>query len=203
MNCVKTERCRNGESGGRGCLHRDRLHQLQLRVEGGVFSSANERGADVLGAEIAANNYDLGELLAGLMDAGELRNELQPQSLKLAYQAPCHLKSQGIGRPWLRLLRSVPGVEVVEMKADCCGMAGTYGLKREKYRISMNIGRELFERIGEYKPAAVVTECGTCQMQIEHGTGLKALHPAEIFYAACRPPTIAPPPFGPRAGQVA
>ncbi len=134
--------------------------------------------------KLASNTFDLGELLSGLLDAGELRTDFRPMHVKLAYHAPCHLKSQGIGRPWLRLLRAVPGVEIEEMKADCCGMAGTYGFKNEKYQISMDIGRELFERIKKYKPDAVVTECGTCEMQIEHGTGLRAIHPAEVLYDA-------------------
>jgi len=134
--------------------------------------------------KIATNTYDLGELLAGLLDAGQLRTDFRPRTLKLAYHAPCHLKSQGIGRPWLRLLRAVPGIEIEEMKADCCGMAGTYGFKNEKYQISIDIGSELFERIKVYKPEAIVSECGSCQMQIEYGTGLKALHPVEILHAA-------------------
>jgi len=145
---------------------------------------SNGTGLAASAKKIAANTWDLGELLVALLDAGELRNDFRPQPMKLAYHAPCHLKSQGIGRPWLRLLRMVPGIEIEEMKADCCGMAGTYGLKKEKYQISMDIGRELFERIQEYKPNAVITECGTCQMQIDHGTGLKVLHPAEVLYAA-------------------
>jgi len=136
--------------------------------------------------KIAANTYDVGELLLELLDAGELRTDFQPNNVKLAYHAPCHLKSQGIGRPWLHLLREVPGVQIDEIKADCCGMAGTYGFKNEKYQISMDIGRELFERIKEYKPDAVVTECGSCQMQIEHGTGLNVLHPAEVLFTAYR-----------------
>jgi glycerol-3-phosphate dehydrogenase subunit C len=138
--------------------------------------------------KIASNTYDLGELLTELLEAGQLRTEFRPRPVKLAYHAPCHLKSQGIGRPWLRLLRAVPGIEIEEMKADCCGMAGTYGFKKEKYQISIDIGRELFERIKAYKPDAVVSECGSCQMQIEHGTGLKSLHPAEILCAACLTP---------------
>ncbi len=136
--------------------------------------------------KIASNTYDLGELLAELLDAGQLRTDFRSKTVKLAYHAPCHLKSQGIGRPWLRLLRAVPGVEIEEMKADCCGMAGTYGFKGEKYQISIDIGSDLFARIQAYKPDAVVSECGSCQMEIEHGTGLKALHPAEILYAACQ-----------------
>ena len=153
----------------------------------GEYSYLPENGTLAASArKIASNTYDLGELLTGLLDAGQLRTGFRPTPMKLAYHAPCHLKSQGIGRPWLRLLRTVPGIEIEEMKADCCGMAGTYGFKNEKYQISIDIGRELFERIKEYKPDAVVSECGSCQMQIEYGTGLTALHPAEILYAACQ-----------------
>ena len=34
------------------------------------------------------------------------------------------------------------------MNARCCGIAGTYGLKAEKYEIAMNVGRSLFEQVG-------------------------------------------------------
>jgi glycerol-3-phosphate dehydrogenase subunit C len=125
-------------------------------------------------------------LLSGLLDEGKLNTDFKTLNLKLAYHAPCHLKSQGIGRPWLRLLRAVPGIEIEEIKADCCGMAGTYGFKKEKYSISMGIGRELFEGIKAYQPQAVITECGSCQLQIEHLTQLRTLHPAEILHAAYR-----------------
>ena len=150
------------------------------------YSHVSSNGAGIAAGarKIATNTYDLGELLTGLLDAGELRTDFQSVTMKLAYHAPCHLKSQGIGRPWLRLLGAVPGVEIEEKKADCCGMAGTYGFKNEKYQISMDIGRELFDRIKGYEPDAVVTECGSCQMQIEHGTGLKVLHPAEVLHSA-------------------
>jgi glycerol-3-phosphate dehydrogenase subunit C len=134
--------------------------------------------------KMSQKSYDLGEFLAGLLDTGKLNTDFVATHRRLAYHAPCHLKSQGIGRPWLRLLRTVPGVEVEEIKADCCGMAGTYGFKNEKYRISMDIGRELFDGIMAYGPEAVITECGSCQMQIEHGTQLKTLHPADVLYAA-------------------
>lgn len=123
-------------------------------------------------------------MLASLLDAGKLNADFKANPRKLAYHAPCHLKSQGIGRPWLRLLRAVPGIEIEEIKADCCGMAGTYGFKKEKYPISMDIGQDLFAGIMAYQPELVITECASCQMQIEHGTHLKTLHPAEILYGS-------------------
>jgi glycerol-3-phosphate dehydrogenase subunit C len=136
--------------------------------------------------KIAANTFDLGELLMIQQDAGKLNTRFEPAAtkLKLAYHAPCHQKSQGTGRPWYNLLRQVPGVEIVDLNAGCCGMSGTYGFKEEKYPISMQVGSELFEGIRSSAPQAVVTECATCQMQIEHGTGVKAMHPVDVLLNA-------------------
>jgi len=150
-----------------------------------IYGEAEPLGK--IARKVASHTYDLAELLTALLDAGRLNTDLRCTPHRLAYHAPCHLKSQGVGRPWLRLLRLVPGLEVEEIKADCCGMAGTYGFKQEKYQISMDIGRELFEGIAAYDPEAVVTECGPCQMQIEHGTKAKAMHPAEVFHSAYDP----------------
>ena len=136
--------------------------------------------------KISANTFDLGELLVAQQDAGKLNTRFEPAAtkLKLAYHAPCHQKSQGIGRPWYNLLRQVPGVEIVDLNSGCCGMSGTFGFKEEKYPVSMEVGSELFESIRNNAPQAVVTECATCQMQIEHGTGVKAMHPVDVLLNA-------------------
>lgn len=133
-----------------------------------------------LARSISGNTYDLGEYLLEFAE----RPKFRPVNLRVAYHAPCHLKGQGIGRPWLRLLRAIPGLVVEEMAAECCGMAGTFGFKEEKYQVSMDIGEELFEAIRAYRPDLAVSECGTCRMQIEHGTVFQALHPAEILHRA-------------------
>jgi glycerol-3-phosphate dehydrogenase subunit C len=144
----------------------------------------NHSGLSGAAKKVSYNTYDLAELLVELQDNGTLNKNFGPAKHRLAYHAPCHMKSQGIGRPWLKLLRTVPGVEIDEIKADCCGMAGTYGFKNEKYQISIDIGRDLFRGILAYKPDLAVTECGSCQMQIEHGTRVRTAHPAEILYEA-------------------
>jgi glycerol-3-phosphate dehydrogenase subunit C len=137
-------------------------------------------------AKIAANTFDLAELLVAQQDAGKFNTRFAPSTtkLKLAYHAPCHQKSQGIGRPWFHLLRQIPGVEIEDLNAGCCGMSGTYGFKEEKYPVSMKVGGELFSAIRTSTPQAVVTECATCQMQIEHGTGVRAMHPVDVLLAA-------------------
>lgn len=135
-----------------------------------------------LAKSISEHTYDLAEFL--LEFAGEFRSKLAPVKLRLAYHAPCHLKGQGIGRPWLRILRAIPGIAVEEMAAECCGMAGTFGFKQEKHEISMDIGEELFGAIRAYQPDLAISECATCRMQIEYGTSIKTLHPVEILQQA-------------------
>ena len=46
----------------------------------------------------------------------------------------------GIGLPALDLFALVPGLTAVDIDHDCCGIAGTYGLKKEKYDIAMAVG---------------------------------------------------------------
>jgi len=156
-------------------------HMLKTRFAGILDEDKKFDGA---AKKVASNTFDLAELLMAQADAGELNTSFQRTILRLAYHAPCHQRSQGIGRPWYHLLRMIPGVTVEDMDSGCCGMSGTYGFKQEKYPISMEIGKELFASINAAQPQMVATECATCQMQIEHGTNFKAIHPAEILLRA-------------------
>jgi glycerol-3-phosphate dehydrogenase subunit C len=104
--------------------------------------------------------------------------------LRIAYHQPCHLKAQQIGDPGLELLREIPGVEVIDLAAGCCGMAGTFGMKAGTYDFSMLTGRPLFDRITEVAPDLVASECSTCRMQIAQGTGLQTVHPVRLLAGA-------------------
>ena len=66
-------------------------------------------------------------------------------------------------------------------QAGCCGISGSYGFKKEKYQIGMEVGEELFDTIKNSNCEIVTTECGTCQAQIKHGTGKKAYHPVSVI----------------------
>ena len=91
----------------------------------------------------------------------------------------------GIGKPALDLLALVPELRVLELDADCCGIAGTYGLKKEKYAISLDRGRAgLFRAIGDAGATLAVCDSETCRWQIEHATGVPSVHPVELLYLA-------------------
>jgi len=131
--------------------------------------------------KVAEHTFDIFEFLRNLKEGGVLNTDFRKSSLQAAYFAPCHLKSLGIGFPALEILELIPGLKVDYIAADCCGMGGTFGFKKEKYEISEEIGRDLAEAIDRLKPEIVVSDCEGCRMQIRHFTDLRVLHPIQIL----------------------
>jgi len=131
--------------------------------------------------EVAAHTFDLFEFLRNLKETRNLYTDFKETPLKVAYFAPCHLRSLGIGLPALDILRLIPGLQIDNIEADCCGLGGTFGFKKEKYEISQEIGKDLKEAIDRLKPEFVLTDCEGCRMQIRHLTSLKVLHPIQLL----------------------
>ena len=136
----------------------------------------------ITGSEEVANHlFDVFEFLRNLKESRNLNTDFRALPLKVAYFAPCHLRSLGIGLPAVEILRIIPGLQIDNIEADCCGLGGTFGFKKEKYEISQDIGKDLAEAIDRLKPEIVLSDCEGCRMQIRHLTGLKVLHPIQIL----------------------
>ncbi len=131
--------------------------------------------------EVAKHIFDIFEFLRNLIESNGFNAHFNELPLKAAYFAPCHLRVLGIGLPALEILRLIPGLKIDNIEADCCGMGGTFGFKKEKYEISQEIGRDLAEAIDRLKPEIILSDCEGCRMQIRHLTGLKVLHPIQIL----------------------
>ena len=134
--------------------------------------------------EAATNVYDAFEFLEMLQERGEFNSNFKPLNQRLLYHVPCHLKSQAIGLPAQDILEEVGGVKVNLADAGCCGISGNYGFRKDKYEISMKIGAKLFERVKQHDFDKVICDCGTCRMQIHHGTDIKPVHPIEVLAQA-------------------
>jgi len=133
---------------------------------------------------VSRQTYDICELLLEMHDRGELKTDFQPVNEVVAYHAPCQQQGHWIGKPAVELLRLVPGLDVRELDARCCGIAGTYGLKREKYQIGMDVGADLFRQVDVSGAALVACDSETCRWQIEHGTKRPSVHPVELLHRA-------------------
>jgi glycerol-3-phosphate dehydrogenase subunit C len=133
------------------------------------------------GAAVARRVRDAAEVLLDLGAAGRLPVLPRAGAAPVLYHAPCHLRARGAGQPSLELLRTVPGLEVIEADAGCCGIAGSYGFKADRHALSMQIGARLFARVAETGVGTVATDCGTCRLQIAHGTAARAVHPLAVL----------------------
>jgi glycerol-3-phosphate dehydrogenase subunit C len=125
--------------------------------------------------------YDICEYLVGLDEQGELDRSFRPLQARAVYHPPCQLMAHGIGAPALDLLALVPGLQVEQSRAGCCGTAGTYGTKVEKYQIAMDVGRSLFDQVAETRPDFVVCDSETCRWHIAKATGLPVYHPVQVL----------------------
>ncbi|MHB8416784.1 MAG: heterodisulfide reductase-related iron-sulfur binding cluster [Myxococcales bacterium] len=144
---------------------------------------------------VAAAVRDLGEFLFGLKREGKLDRGLAGDGPRqVAYHFPCHLKVQKIGPKSRDLLSLIPGVEVTTVDR-CCGMDGTWGMKKEYYELSLKVAEKATQQIaglaeaaaGEKAPAPqVVSDCPLAALQLEKTTGRKAVHPILLLRDAYR-----------------
>jgi FAD/FMN-containing dehydrogenase/Fe-S oxidoreductase len=128
------------------------------------------------------------DLLVEAIDAGdlELRAASPLAGRRIVFHGHCHEKA-GVGTEASRaLLQRIPGAEVVELDAGCCGMAGSFGFEAEHYDISHRVGelRLLPALRGEPADTVVAATGVSCRQQIGHFAGRRARHPVELVAQA-------------------
>jgi glycerol-3-phosphate dehydrogenase subunit C len=142
----------------------------------------------ILGTEearrLADHTIDVHQYLWRLHERGELRTDFKPVPISVVYHNACHSVAQGIAEEPIRLLSLVPGVEVRPIEDSCCGIAGTYGMRAENYDRAQAIGDPLFREIERVKAQAVLTGCGTCNIQIANGIKREVVHTMTILRQA-------------------
>jgi glycolate oxidase iron-sulfur subunit len=126
---------------------------------------------------------DVTEFLAELGLVAPLKNI----TMRVTYQDSCHLlHGQKISAAPRKLIRSVPGVELVEMAlADqCCGSAGVYNVTET--RAALDILASKMENIRATKAQVIVTANPGCILQLRagaqiHSTGQEVMHVVELL----------------------
>ncbi len=83
----------------------------------------------------------------------------------------------------LKLLRSIPDAEVIDLDAGCCGMAGSFGYEAEHYEVSRLVGEQrLLPAVRRAGPDDVIVAPGfSCRLQVRHFTGREAVHPVVLM----------------------
>ena len=91
-------------------------------------------------------------------------------SARVTYQDSCHLvHAQGIKNAPREVLRSIPGLRFVEMKASdtCCGAAGVYNVVHRD--LANGILDQKMANVAAAQPDIIATANPGCMLQLEMG----------------------------------
>ncbi len=128
-----------------------------------VLSIAKERGTD----------------LSQIFRAGK-----SPHGNRIFYHSHCQQRSCDAAWQTIEILRSC-GFDVVTSSVECCGMAGSFGYKREYYDLSMAVGEDLFAQVRAAEqqggPRTLVASGTSCHEQLWAGMGREVIHPVELL----------------------
>lgn len=201
QNCCGLPMLNNGEFPAAERLYRSNLAKLLPYADRGypiVGTSIScvlvlrEEASEMLDLENAQTDrlksalWDMAEWLRELNERGELDTDFRRVELTLPYHVSCQARAHRMGRPALDVMTLIPGLDVREGNARCCGLAGTYGYKAEKYDIAMKVGEEAFRFVREQGDGVrmVASDSEICRWQLQHGTHKLGRHPVEILAAA-------------------
>jgi Fe-S oxidoreductase len=123
--------------------------------------------------------------LSDLERSGRLPLRWRDAPKEVQVHGHCYQKAlTGTGH-LVHMLR-LPGWQVTEINAGCCGMAGSFGYEAEHYEISQRIGEDrLFPAVRAAEDQVAIVASGmSCRHQIQHGTGRRAYHPVELLAEA-------------------
>jgi Fe-S oxidoreductase len=179
----------------RDCAARNVEHLLpaarrQLPIvfcEPSCLSSVKEDLPDLLRGEakqqalaIAHQCVSLEEFLE-TRHPGKLRLRAGPKRVLL--HGHCHQKSMGLLAPAKALLARIPGAEVIDLDAGCCGMAGSFGYAKDHFEVSQLIAeRKLLPAARAMSSDDVLVAAGvSCRHQVHDLASREAIHPAVLL----------------------
>lgn len=131
--------------------------------------------------KIAQNAYDLHEYILRLIVEKDIRPAFGEIARCVAYHIPCHLRALKIGYPAAELMKMIPALECHVLDDACCGLSGSYGFKKTNEETAVQLGRRAVSLIRKTGADSVVSDCGSCRMQLGGLSGMDALDPAEII----------------------
>jgi Fe-S oxidoreductase len=99
------------------------------------------------------------------------------------YHSHCQQRTSDTAWQTIEVLKAC-GFDVATSSVECCGMAGSFGYKREYYELSMAVGEDLFAQVRAAEqsgPRTLVASGTSCHEQLWAGMAREILHPAELL----------------------
>jgi Fe-S oxidoreductase len=143
----------------------------------------------VLAKSLVKNTFSIDEFIAREIESGNIQKDLfTSEEKKIQLHGHCQQKAVGSLADTVKMLSFPSNYAVDTIPSGCCGMAGSFGYEKEHYDVSMQIGElVLFPSVRKHAETCTISAPGTsCRHQIKDGTGVIAMHPIELMYAALK-----------------
>jgi len=154
---------------------------------GSCAAQVREHFPGLLGGDdggVPARTWELSQFLTGVLGVEDVGSTYEGT---VAYHPTCHsLRLLRVGDAPLRLLRAVPGVELVDLPdaEECCGFGGTFAVKNPAVSAAM-----LDEKLAAIVASGADRVCAcdsSCLMHIggglrRRGLAVRPVHLAEIL----------------------
>ncbi|MEM8610159.1 MAG: heterodisulfide reductase-related iron-sulfur binding cluster [Myxococcota bacterium] len=136
---------------------------------------------------------DPSEFLWGLRKEPRFNTDFKSSpGTPVAYHAPCHLRTQGVGFKGRDLIRKIPDVTPSTVM-ECCGHDGTHAMTVEGFEYSIRVGQKAFDEMKEGDTEVWSTDCPLAAIQFQQHAGIKPMHPMSILARAYREDGFARP----------
>jgi len=107
-----------------------------------------------------------------------------PYEEEILLHVHCHQKSLESAGDTAYVLQLLLGAKVDRVKSSCCGMAGSYGMKKENYEMSRKMAAlVLLPKIEEFQGEVIVATGTSCRHQISDFSGRAAEHLVDTLWA--------------------
>jgi glycolate oxidase iron-sulfur subunit len=164
------------------------LEADHIVVNAAGCGSAMKEYGELLGTEQARGFSERVRDVTELLGSIEARAPRGAVNMRVAYHDACHLAhAQGIRREPRELLRSIPGLELLEVATErelCCGSAGIYNLVQPEAAAELGErkARHLLETGAEAIAAANPGCCAQLDLHLRRlGRPLALYHPIELL----------------------
>ncbi len=101
------------------------------------------------------------------------------------YHAHCQQKTIDAVQSTITFFEKL-GIAVHLSEVECCGMAGSFGYKKDFYDVSVTVSEPLLEQIRQAKAERIMASGISCSEQIQQQLGAKIPHPIELAASLLR-----------------
>ena len=156
-----------------------------IGLEPSCLLTLRDESVELLRSDVATKVAQSSFLLEEFLlreKANGLSLDFQAGQRQALLHGHCHQKALVGAGPTVAALQWA-NFDVIEVDSGCCGMAGSFGFEKEHYDISVTLGKRHLTPAVLAQPSSVeiVAPGISCRQQIEHLSGRRARHPAEVL----------------------